>query len=136
MSAEEEIRRVRAASNRAMAERDATAFAATLAEEYVMVRGNGSFATRETTLVAFFKKPGSVRYERATERVEVSAAAEMAAEHGRWTALLPGGRTAYGGTYLAMWRCGAEGWKIRAELFVLLTCEDAAVCAEYVGMGK
>lgn len=135
VTVEQEIRKVRAASNRAMAERDASGFAATLAEDYVMVRGNGSFATRETTLAAFFTKPGSVRYERTTERVEISAATDMAAEHGRWAALLPEGRTAYGGTYLAMWRRDAEGWKVRAELFVLLTCEDAAVCKEYVGMG-
>ena len=134
--AEQEIRRVRTASNRAMAERDAAGFAATLAEDYVMVRGNGSFATRETTLAAFFTNPGPVRYERTTERVEISAATEMAAEHGRWSALLPEGQTAYGGTYLAMWRRSAEGWKIRAELFVLLTCENAVVCGEYVRMGR
>lgn len=122
-----------------MAERDVDAFAAKLAEDYVMVRGNGTFASREATLGAFgkdFEREGSVRYERTTERVEVSAAAPVAAEHGRWVALLSEGRAAYGGTYLAMWRRGEAEWKIRAELFVLLTCEDAAVCAEYVGLGN
>jgi ketosteroid isomerase-like protein len=135
---DEEIRGLRAKSNRAMAARDVDTFAAMLEENYVMVRGNGSFASRETTLAAFgkdFERPGSVRYERLTERVEVSEAAEMAAEDGRWVAKLPDGRAAYGGTYLAMWRRSGEGWKIRSELFVLLTCEDAAVCKEYVEMG-
>jgi ketosteroid isomerase-like protein len=137
LSVEEEIRSRRAASNRAMVEGDVAAFAAGLCEDYVMVRGNGAFASREATLAAFgkdFERPGAVRYERLTERVELSAAGPMAAEHGRWVARLPDGRAAYGGTYLAMWRRSEAGWKIRSELFVLLTCEDAAVCREYVGL--
>jgi len=138
-SAEDEVRELRLVSNRAMAEGDVAAFAATLCDDYVMVRGNGVISPREATLTAFARDFGSadaVRFERRTERVEVSAAAPLAAEHGRWVALLGDGRAVFGGTYLAMWRRTDAGWKIRSELFVLLTCEDAERCAKYVGMAE
>jgi ketosteroid isomerase-like protein len=129
-----EIRRVRAASNEAIVKRDLAAFASSLTDDFVMVSGNGAFAARAEYLKAFeddFRSPGSVRYERIIERVELSQAGPLAAEHGHWVGRLPNRQTAYGGTYLAMWRHTDAGWKIRSELFVRLTCGKSAGCSAY-----
>ncbi|MFZ3217969.1 MAG: nuclear transport factor 2 family protein, partial [Candidatus Acidiferrales bacterium] len=120
-------------------EGDVAAFAATLSEDYVMIRGNGVFSSREATLASFaknFAQAASVRFERLTERVELSEAAPLAAESGRWAGRLADGRAAYGGTYLAMWMRSEAGWVIRSELFVLLTCYDRDVCAAYQKMAE
>lgn len=132
--AEGEIRAARAASNRAIAEGKIDGFSASLDRDFVMVRGSGMFNTREEYIAAFaedFRDAKSVRYERFPEKVEVSAVAPLAAEHGHWVGHRPGGATLVEGTYLAMWRRGAEGWKLRSELFVLLDCKDAEFCAAY-----
>jgi ketosteroid isomerase-like protein len=133
--AEAEIRAARERSNRALASRDLTAMAAALTPDFVQVRGSGAFTpSREAyleSLARSFADAHSVTYRRTPERVEVSEAAPLAAEHGHWVGLRPDGSPAYGGTYLAMWRKTAAGWKIRSELFVWLSCQDAAACAEY-----
>jgi ketosteroid isomerase-like protein len=136
---EAEIRRVRGESNAAIAKSDLPAFAISLTDDFVMVRGNGVFASRADYLTAFekdFRTPGSVHYGRIIDSVELSKAGPLAAEHGHWVGRLPNGLVAYGGTYLAMWRHTDTGWKIRSELFVRLTCEDAAVCSAYQNTAK
>ena len=133
---EYEVRAGRAKSNQAMEAHDAQAFAAMLTGDFSMISGNGKAQTSGQKYVeliaARWKDPKAVRLERVTDKVEISAVGPLAAEHGHWTALLPDGRKAYGGTYLAMWRKEANGWKIRSELFVALSCDDAAVCADYM----
>ncbi|MBB6145961.1 ketosteroid isomerase-like protein [Silvibacterium bohemicum] len=133
-SEEAEIRTLRVDSNSAIAKGDITAFASSLSDDFVMVRGSGAFSTRAAYIEAFaadFKNPTAVRYERFTDSVEISSAAPLAAEHGHWIGKFSDGRAAYGGTYLAMWRHSTGGWKIRSELFVLLSCDDPAVCDAY-----
>jgi uncharacterized protein (TIGR02246 family) len=129
------IRAERERSNRALAAHDAAAFGASLASDCVMVRGNGGFVPSRQAYIELiaedFKNPAAVRYERVPERIDVSTAAPLAAEHGRWTATRPDGKRAFAGTYLAMWRRTDAGWKIRSELFVLLACDDEAACAGY-----
>jgi ketosteroid isomerase-like protein len=130
-----EIRAARQRSNQAIAKRDINAFAESIGADFVMIRGNGSFTpSRQAYIERFgadFKDPGTVRYERIPDKIDISAAAPLAAEHGHWIATRPNGQKAYGGTYLAMWRRTDAGWKIRSELFVVLTCDDEAACAEY-----
>jgi ketosteroid isomerase-like protein len=130
-----EIRAARARSNRAMATRDIKAFAESLAADYVMVRGNGVFTPSREAYVerisVDFKDPSTMTFERFADKIEISAAAPLAAEQGHWTGSRPNGKRAYGGTYLAMWRRTEAGWKIRSELFVVLTCDDEAACAAY-----
>jgi ketosteroid isomerase-like protein len=131
---ENEIRKIRTESNRAIAHGDIAGFAASLTDDFVMVRGSGAFASRQQYLAAFsddFKHPAAVRYERITDQVELSKAAPLAAEHGHWIGHNASGRAVYGGTYLAMWRHTDSGWKIRSELFVVLTCADPAACSAY-----
>jgi ketosteroid isomerase-like protein len=130
-----EIRAARESSNHALAMHDIKALGEILAPDYVMIRGNGAFTpSRQAYLDRFaddFRNPNAVRYERVPDKIEISAAAPLAAEQGHWTSTGPNGRKAYGGTYLAMWRRTEGGWKIRSELFVVLTCEDEAACAAY-----
>lgn len=132
---EYEVRAERAKSNQAIVAKDIKTFGETLADDFTATRGNGgAVASRQAYIESFtamFQDPKAVRYERVTEKVEMSSAAPLAAEQGRWMATLPGGRKAYGGTYLAMWRKGAAGWKLRSELFVVLRCDDAAACKDY-----
>src|ERR1700734_851882 len=116
---EESIRSIRAASNKAIVTSDISGFSASLEPGFVVVTGNGSFFSRETYIAAFskdFADPRSV---------------PLAAEHGHWVGRLPGGPAIFSGTYLAMWRRGESGWKLRSELFVSLACSDAAACESY-----
>ena len=130
-----QIRAARERSNRALAAHDSKTYAESLADDYTLVRGNGVFMpTKASWLEALevdFRNPNAVRYERIVDKIEISSASPIAAEHGHWTATLPNGKVAYSGTYLAMWRQGAQGWQIRSELFVMLACKDEATCAGY-----
>jgi ketosteroid isomerase-like protein len=130
-----EIRAARQRSNQALAMRDIKVFGESLAPDFVMIRGNGVLTpSRQAYIDRFagdFKNPNAVRYERIPDTIEISSAAPLAAEHGHWTGTRDNGQRAYGGTYLAMWRRMENGWKIRSELFVVLTCDDEAACAEY-----
>lgn len=128
------IRGIRSASNSAIAAGDATGFAVSLDRDFVVVTGNGSLLSREEYIAAFakdFEDPHSVRFERVIDSIEVSRSVPLAAEHGHWVGRLPGGAIIFSGTYLAMWRKAASGWKLRSELFVSLECKDAAACESY-----
>lgn len=133
--AEAEIRATRNASNQALLRRDAKAFAASLDDDFAMTRGNGvHISSRQAYIDLFthdFADPAAIRYQRIPDKVELSAAAPLAAEHGHWVGTRPNGTQAYAGTYLAMWRRGPDGWKIRSELFVILSCADGPACAGY-----
>ena len=133
--AEAEIRAARQASNIAMQHRDIKAFASTLAADFVIIRGNGVLIpSRQAYIDLFnddFADPKAIRYERVADKIELSNAAPLAAEHGHWIGMLPDGTHAFGGTYMAMWRRTETGWKIRSELFVVLYCSDDASCTGY-----
>jgi ketosteroid isomerase-like protein len=134
-SAEAEIRAARQASNAAIQHRDIAAFASSLADDFVMIRGNGGLVpSRQAYIEVFgedFANPKAIRYQRVADKIEISKAAPLAAEHGHWVGTLPDGTQAYGGTYMAMWRRAEAGWKIRSELFVVLFCNDEPSCAGY-----
>jgi ketosteroid isomerase-like protein len=128
------IRELRAASNRAIAASDSEAFAASLAPDFVVVVGNGTFLAREAYVAAFakdFQDPHSVRFERVTDSIELSTSLPVAAEHGHWIGRVAGGPELYSGTYLAMWRKSEGGWQLRSELFVSLTCATPEACQSY-----
>jgi ketosteroid isomerase-like protein len=132
---ESEIRAARKASNDAIQKHDIKAFAASLDSDFSMIRGNGTAVPSRQAyidlLAGEFADPKAVRYERIADQVEISGAAPLAAEHGHWIGTRPDGSRAYGGTYLAMWRRTPAGWKLRSELFVVLTCDDGPACAGY-----
>jgi hypothetical protein len=131
---DEAIRSLRAASNKAISASDVLGFAASLEPGFVVVTGNGSLLTREEYIATFakdFEDPHSVRFERVVDSIEISSSVPLAAEHGHWVGRVPGGPALFRGTYLAMWRRGEGAWKLRTELFVSLSCSDAAACESY-----
>ena len=131
---EDSIRGMRRASNFAIAAGDATGFAVSLDQDFMVVTGNGSLLSRDAYIAAFakdFEDPHSVRFERIPDSIEVSRSVPLAAEHGHWVGRLPGGPVIFSGTYLAMWRKAANGWILRSELFVSLECRDAVACESY-----
>jgi ketosteroid isomerase-like protein len=121
---EAKIREVRAESNQAIAVRDLTGVSASLAGDFVVVIGDGTFFTREEYVAAFahgFEQASPLSYERIADEVQLSTWLPIAAEHGHWVGRLPDGRTLFTGTYMAMWRRTEEGWKLRSEMFVSLS---------------
>ena len=134
-NSEAEIRAARQASNEAIRRHDIKTFATSLAPDFVMIRGNGVLVpSRQAYIDVFtqdFANPNAIRYERIPDKVEISNAAPLAAEHGHWIGTRSDGTRAYGGTYLAMWRRTEAGWSIRSELFVMLFCDDGPSCAGY-----
>lgn len=124
LSDEALIRDARKASNLAIKQRNIQAFAASLREDLIVVRSDGeSIPSRAAYIDGFvtrFADPKAVLFERIAEKIEVSNALPLAAEHGRWIAFHPDGSRAYGGSYMAMWRKADAGWKIRSELYVRL----------------
>jgi ketosteroid isomerase-like protein len=133
---ERAIRAARAQSNRAIAQRNIDDFARTIGPDFVMVRGSGAFvASRQAYIEQFkddFADPKATVYKRTTDKIELSSAAPLAAEHGHWVGVNPDGTIGYRGTYLAMWRHTDGGWEIRSELFVLLSCGAGDACNSYV----
>ena len=131
-----EIRKVREQSNRAIVGRDIRAFSESLASDFMMVRGSGVLVPSRDAYIELFRQDfadsKSVVYQRIPDKIEISTAAPLAAEHGRWVGTADG-RVAYSGTYLAMWRRTEQGWKLRSELFVVLSCGDAEICKAYAG---
>lgn len=132
---ESAIRAARQSSNQALQRRDIQAFAATLAPDFTGTRGNGTpIPSRQAYIDLFtkdFANPSAVRFERIPDKIEISKAAPLAAEHGHWIGTRPDGTKAFTGTYLAMWRKTPTGWQIRSELFIVLHCADEAACALY-----
>jgi ketosteroid isomerase-like protein len=134
-SAESEIRATRQSSNEAIQRHDIKTFASSLDTDFIMVRGNGVLVPSRQAYIELFTRdfadPKTIRYERIPDKIEISNAAQLAAEHGHWIGTHPDGSRAYGGTYMAMWRGTRAGWKIRSELFVVLVCSDGPSCADY-----
>jgi ketosteroid isomerase-like protein len=133
------IRAVREQSNRAIRRHDMKTFAASLTSDFVMVRGSGAFVASRDAYVQLFREdgsnPGAAVYQRTPDKIDISTAAPLAAEEGHWVGLVHG-KPAYSGSYLAQWRREADGWKIRSELFVLLSCQDRSICSDYASQKK
>ncbi len=102
-----------------------------------MIRSNGVLVpTRQAYIETFtqdFAHQLSVTCRRTPDKVDVSAEAPLAAEHSKWVGSGPDGTLAHGGTYLAMWRKTAAGWKLRFDLYVVLSCGNKDACAAYRG---
>jgi ketosteroid isomerase-like protein len=123
------IRAARVRSNRAIAESNLNTFADSLDKDFVAVVGDGTFVPSRDVYVSLFKQDfadpaNALRYERITDTIDVSAAKPLAAEHGHWIGFTPNGSPTHTGTYMAVWRRGPSGWKIRSEQFVTLTSSE------------
>lgn len=133
---ESEIRDVRARSNKAIAAHDLEAVMETLVPDVVSTGGNGAvFVGRDSVRARFrrvFADTTFIDYLRTADSITVSTARpELAAEHGHWMGRFhtANGIEDVGGVYLAMWRRTTQGWRIRSELFVNLTCHGLRACA-------
>ena len=131
-SAADDIRALRARSNDAIARHDLVALRDTWVADVQITAGLGSVANGtaevEARIAAAFADPTFDRWVRATETVEVatdgSRAAELGSWEGRWRRA--DGTLVRRGRYLAHWVKLPDGWRIRAELFVALSCSGGA----------
>lgn len=125
----DDIRSLRSQSNAAIARHDAEAVVSFLDAEYQITDGSGDlFHDRAAELEGWraeFARAADLVYVRTPESVEVSTSGERAAEIGVWVGswTTPGGGRRLRGRYAAHWRKVGGSWKIRAELFVTLSCE-------------
>jgi hypothetical protein len=135
-----EIRALRAASNHAIATGDLHTISATLADDFVVIIGDGTLLSRDAYLEAFahnFQQPMPLIYERIPDAIHLSVSLPLAAEQGHWIGRLSvaqagdqtggqpnshqNGIVLFTGTYSAMWRRTGSAWHLRSELFVSLT---------------
>jgi uncharacterized protein (TIGR02246 family) len=135
-SPDREIRDVRNKSNKAIAAHDLEAVTETLTPDVVITSGNGTVLVGRDSVRARFRRIFAdttfIDYLRTSDSITVSTARpELAAEHGHWMGRFhtANGIEDVGGVYLAMWRRTGEGWRIRSELFVSLTCHGARGCS-------
>jgi ketosteroid isomerase-like protein len=128
------IRAARTFSNKSIVRRNLAGVGESLDADFVAIVGDGSFVPSRGAYLKLFKQDfdspkTAITYERVADTIDVSANKPLAAEHGHWIGTFPDGKVAFTGTYLAMWRHGAAGWKIRSELYVTLVCHDGTPCA-------
>lgn len=133
-SAMTEIRAERAASNAAIARRDAKGSVANMLEGY---RGTWaqslSHRSRDSVhaaLVRQYSDTAMLGYVRTPTVIQVSTTGPAAAEYGRWVGRRrrPDGVQELAGTYFATWHHTREGWRINAEAFVALECKGSTSC--------
>jgi ketosteroid isomerase-like protein len=110
-------------TNRLIAGQDARRLAPFLAPDVKVISGDGSLILGAAEVLAAFAAqfadPDFVTYVRTTERIELDADGDRAAEHGAWVATTRG-IDDIGGPYLATWRKVTGQWVIENELFVTL----------------
>ncbi len=127
----EQIRLLRAQSNDAIARHDVQAILSFLDDEFQVTAGSGTMirsgAEMGDLLTQQFEEYEDLVYVRTIESVEISASGPLASEIGTWvgTWVSPDGSTRSVGRYSASWRKSEGVWRIRAELFVTLSCEGA-----------
>jgi len=127
------LTKLRADSNAAIAANDVARIISSYEEDYRGVYGHGSAETgreaaRKGWTDEFAGTPGII-YVRTPELIELSTAAPLASERGRWVgrSTKNGQAQEFRGSYQAMWRKTDGHWLIRSELFVLLEHTESAV---------
>jgi ketosteroid isomerase-like protein len=128
------IRDARIRSNEAIAKQDTTALAEIWTSDFHIISSrNFEVSGMENNRHNFAKEFASKKellYVRTANKVEVFANWNMASEQGTWTGQWPepDGLVKLTGTYLAKWHKVNDRWKIRAEIFVPLTCTGSSFC--------
>lgn len=128
------IRAERAASNAAIARRDAVGTASSMVAAYrVLPAGAPATVSRDSmvaTLERQFADPAMLGYVRTPITIDISVTAPTAAEQGRWVGRRrrADGIQETSGTYYAAWRKTPEGWRLQTETFVALSCVGSAEC--------
>ena len=121
--AETAIRARRKLTNRLIAAHDALRLRAHLADDMLLIVGDGDLIQGADAVVqAFagqFADAAFIDYVRATDTVEVAQGGGRAAETGRWIGRWTGG-VELGGVYMAAWRERRGQWLLERELYVTL----------------
>ncbi|MEO5817241.1 MAG: nuclear transport factor 2 family protein [Gemmatimonadaceae bacterium] len=132
---ESEITEVRSRSNRAISAHDLETVVTTMTPDIVVTAGNGGVLVGRDSVRASFRRSFAdttfIDFLRTPDSITVSTARPaLAAERGHWMGRYhtANGIEDIGGVYLAMWRRTNEGWRIRSELFVSLTCHGPRMC--------
>jgi ketosteroid isomerase-like protein len=117
------IRAKRKLTNRLIAAHDATRLRPHLADDMLLIVGDGDLISGADAVVAAFAAqfadPAFVSYVRTTETVELAESGARAAESGRWVGAWKGG-VEMGGVYLAAWRQARGQWLLERELYITL----------------
>ena len=119
---EDAIRARRRLTNKIIAAHEAARLKPFFAPDVRLISGDGALILGADAVVqafgAQFADPDFVTYVRTPDRVELDAAGERAAEHGRWVADWKGSEMA--GSYMAVWRKSLGQWVIESELYATL----------------
>ncbi len=135
-SAELAIRAVREASNAAIAQRDLKGLHETWVEDLHVTTSSGdlrqSGQEMEAAFSSRFRDPEFVTYVRTPTTVSISQGGGFAAEQGEWVGTWnrKDGEMSVRGVYLAQWQKRVGAWRIRSEVFVALSCDGSASCAD------
>ncbi len=130
----DEIRRLRASSNAAIARHDTAGIGATFAEDVVVVTSRSDRSIGRTANLASFARQFAARpdvtYRRTPREVRVFTPWGMASEEGEWSGgwSEPDGKVAIGGRYFAKWRKRGGRWFIESETFVPERCAGSSYC--------
>ena len=119
---QEQIRQLRAASNRAMKAYDHEKVLSFLTEDVLTTTGNGTMLTGKQALAEYIEKSaGSEMYFVRTPG-QIQTGPERAWEQGTWKGYDPqkGPDPVVGGNYAAMWIREGDAWLIKSQLFVTL----------------
>lgn len=132
------IRSQRKKSNDGILAKDTAAMSAIWANDYHIISSrnaetSGRRANAERFATEFAAKPDVV-YVRTPGEIKVFAKWNMASEFGTWVGhwTEDGKQVELKGTYLAKWHKLQGEWKIRAEIFVPLSCTGGKICEEGV----
>jgi len=117
------IRARRRLTNKLISAHEAARLKPFFAPDVRLIAGDGALILGADAVVSAFAgqfaDPDFVTYVLTPDSVEVDAAGERAAEHGRWVADWKGSEMS--GSYLAVWRKSLGQWVIESELYVTLT---------------
>jgi ketosteroid isomerase-like protein len=117
------IRAKRKLTNRLIAAHQASRLRPHLADDMLLVVGDGDLINGADAVVAAFASqfadPAFVAYVRTTDAVEIADDGRRAAETGRWIGSWKGG-VEVSGTYMAAWRESRGQWLLERELYITL----------------
>jgi ketosteroid isomerase-like protein len=131
---EQLIRLARKLSNEAIVKKDSDALALYWTEDYHLISsGNLELSGKDKNRHLFaqdFNSANSKVFVRSTTHIDIYPDWNMAAENGEWTGHWkePDGEVNIKGSYYAKWHKVNGQWKIRAEIFVPLTCTGSKYC--------
>jgi ketosteroid isomerase-like protein len=130
------IRQARKLSNEAIAKKDSNALAEIWTDDYHLLSSRSiELSGKENNRHLFaqdFTSAHSKLFVRSTTHIDIFPAWNMAAENGNWTGHWKeaDGDVNISGTYYAKWHKINGQWKIRAEIFVPISCSGSKYCRE------